>query len=135
MNIMKGEPNPSAAKIVNSLKHLPEWKGSGLSTQKIPAPLPIVYHHSPMPWVEHFNLTGSEKVTRVIEAGEEDPRAKEVRESLKEEFKDVLAHSDVVVTEIPKNIRGPSGVAKIELLPGSIPKKERPFRTTLLWLV
>lgn len=88
----------------------------------------LIYTVDEMPWVEHFNKHHSEKINRVIDTGEEDPRAEGLRAEIRKEFHDVLAHTDVVIPDIPKEIRGPSGIAKIELLPGAIPKKERPFR-------
>ena len=90
----------------------------------------LVYTVDEAPWVEYFEKSSlsSDSVYGVIETAEEDDTANQERDSLKNEFADVLEHKDVKVVDIPKEVRGPSGVARVELLPGATSKKERPFR-------
>jgi hypothetical protein len=57
----------------------------------------------------------------------EDPRVQTVRDRILSDYEDVATDKKEAREIDPAN-RGPFGTAKIELLPGAVPKKDRPFR-------
>ena len=62
-----------------------------------------------------------------IESGAEHPDAADIISGLKERYKDVLFQQHLA-RNVDEKVRGPHGVATIELKDGAVPHKKRPFR-------
>ena len=63
----------------------------------------------------------------VIESTEEHPEAKPFMEAINRDYEDVL-HRVTLARDVDPELRGPYGVAVIELKDGAIPQQRKPFR-------
>ena len=72
-------------------------------------------------------ITAPEHRVMAIESGAEHPDAADIIEGLKEKYNDVLFRQQLA-RDVDPEIRGPYGVATIELKDGAVPHKKRPFR-------
>ena len=73
---------------------------------------------------------GSQEVSEifgVIESNEEHPGAGPFIQQVQHEYKDVLFET-ILAKDIDPELRGPYGVAHIELQPDAVPQKRKPFR-------
>ena len=80
-------------------------------------------------WQEGKAFSGMETcmVQSVIESTEEHPGAKPFIEKLEKMYQDVL-HQVTLAKDVNPSLRGPFGVARIELQDGAVPQKRKPFR-------
>ena len=76
--------------------------------------------------VQSLNLSETE-LRSVIESTEEHSEAKLYIQKINKEYPDVL-HQITLAKDVDPAIRGPFGVARIELQEGAVPQKRRPFR-------
>jgi hypothetical protein len=74
-----------------------------------------------------LELLEEKKIYSVIDSHEEHPEAGPYKKKLEEEFHDVLFDL-VLAKDVDPTVRGPFGVAHIELLEGAVPQKKKPFR-------
>ena len=81
-------------------------------------------------WVTHFHeqYPMGSNVSSVIVAAKQDenPLIEKALKNSKTRFAGTIGTKQKI-TDVDPQIRGPHGVARVELLPGAKPKKERPF--------